>query len=148
MTLPGYIMTPLRRTGRRDWVALHRRWGLRDGRSASRRHGSVGVAPLEGGWGTTYAAASGPAAGTRHCGPSARGGRKTSVQRHPLRRRRRAGTGASHRATTNVASASGIAAAVAIAAPIGVAAVQAAAAGFSIHRVAMREMSFAGWNRA
>ena len=146
MTLPGYIMTPLRRTGRRDWVALHRRWGLGDGRSASRRHWGVGIAPLEGGLGTNDAAARrSAAAGTGH-GPRACSGRKVSVLRHPLCRRC---PGASHGATANVGTTSGIiAAAVAIAAPIRVAAVQAAAAGFSIHRVAMREMSFAGWNRA
>ena len=147
MTLPGYIMTPLRRTGRRDWVALHRQWGLRGGCSASRRHGGVGVAPLEGGLGTTDAAASRPAAaGTGHGPRACCSRRKVSVLRHPLCRRC---PGASHRATANVGTTSGIsAAAVAIAAPIGVAAVQAAAAGFSIHRVPMREMSFAGWSRA
>lgn len=135
MTLPGYkwIMTPLGRTGRRDWVALQRRWGLRDGRSASRGHGGVGIAPLEGGLGTTDAAASGvSAAGTGH-GPSACSGRKISALRHPLSHRC---AGARRRATATAGVASGIVAtAVAIAAPIRVAAVQAAAVWFSIHRV-------------
>lgn len=117
-------------------MALHRRWGLRDGRSASRGHWGVGIAPLEGGLGTTDAAASRTAAGTGH-GPRACRRRKTSalLRRHPGRQRR---AGASRRATADVdvAVASGIiAAALAIAVPIRVAAVQAAAAWFSIHRV-------------